>query len=207
MIDSDRAKTLIEIFRKDAHIFGQGIETSVFTLTDMLRAAAYLNLLISPFFLKINWRRELLQHLPRRQRLPKCSIWCLEPQEQVGEKRDAEGETPRENRENKQQWEREKGETKSKWEWEEWKRTLAWEVPSSVSASLRCVQSRVSRAEEGKEGWGSGCQVCLSFYPSAPTSAFLLQLLLARITNHSLQRLLVTSSFPLITFGDAKLVN
>lgn len=35
----------------------------------------------------------------------------------------------------------------------------------------------------------------------------LLQLLFARITNHSLQRLLVTSSFLLITFGDAKLVN
>lgn len=48
--------------------------------------------------------------------------------------------------------------------------------------------------------------VCLSI-PGAPTCAFLPQLLFARITNHSLQRLLLTSSLLLITFGDAKLVN
>lgn len=41
-----------------------------------------------------------------------------------------------------------------------------------------------------------------SFFP-----ILLLQLLFARITNRSLQRLLVTSSSLLITFGDAKLVN
>lgn len=46
------------------------------------------------------------------------------------------------------------------------------------------------------------CVVFLLFF-----SSLLLQLLFARITNHSLQRLLVTSSFLLITFGDAKLVN
>lgn len=47
------------------------------------------------------------------------------------------------------------------------------------------------------------CCFCVVFF----FPPLLLQLLFARITNHSLQRLLVTSSFLLITFGDAKLVN
>lgn len=38
-------------------------------------------------------------------------------------------------------------------------------------------------------------------------SGVLVCVLLARITNHSLQRLLLTSAVPLITFGGAKLVN
>lgn len=65
---------------------------------------------------------------------------------------------------------------------------------------------------EGERGAGGRGEavgvryVCLSI-PGAPTRAFLPQLLFARITNHSLQRLLLTSSLPLITFGDAKLVN
>lgn len=56
----------------------------------------------------------------------------------------------------------------------------------------------------GVSQWVSGMSLFLSKRSSVRS---LLQLLLARITNHSLQRLLVTSSFPLITFGDAKLVN
>lgn len=60
------------------------------------------------------------------------------------------------------------------------------------------------RGEGGVRQWVSGMSVFLS---QQSNMRLLLQLLLARITNHSLQRLLVTSSFPLITFGDAKLVN
>lgn len=43
----------------------------------------------------------------------------------------------------------------------------------SLSASLRCVESRVRRGEEKRRRGeaGSGCQVCLFFYPSAPACA------------------------------------
>lgn len=53
---------------------------------------------------------------------------------------------------------------------------------------------------EGRRGEAVGVRyVSLSIqaFQRALFSFFLLQLLLARITNHSLQRLLVTSSFPL----------
>lgn len=67
-----------------------------------------------------------------------------------------------------------------------------------------CAVPGVVVAAGGVRQWVSGMSVFLSRHSN---KRFLLQLLLARITNHSLQRLLVTSSFLLITFGDAKLVN
>lgn len=80
----------------------------------------------------------------------------------------------------------------------------------SLSASLRCVESCSGKGGGRRKEAGVRQAVgvrYVSFSIRVLRHALVLQLLLARITNHSLQRLLVTSSLPLMTFGDAKLVN
>lgn len=85
---------------------------------------------------------------------------------------------------------------------------------------VRVVPGAVAAAEGrggggGVRRWVSGMSVVLShhfkmrvlFFSLSFFPILLLQLLFARITNRSLQRLLLTSSSLLITFGDAKLVN